>query len=132
MTKAQTAIEAEKMQRVPGIYFMDNAPLGRVPCIIGTGLQIWEVIQGYITVGKSWRRFRRAYHWLTPAQLKSALAYYEAYPEEIDERLAEDDDLYEAYLASPPGSHTPPWPEPVQRVLAKWGARRRERAASSS
>lgn len=31
---------------------------------------------------------QRNYPWLTEAQLRSALAYYEHYPEEIDSRLA--------------------------------------------
>jgi len=136
MTMVESAIEAERMQRVPGIYFMDNAPLGRVPCIIGTGLEIWEIIQVYVGghVGgkKSWRRLRRWFDWLTPAQLRSAIAYYEAYPDEVDDRIAEEDELYEAYQASPLGPHVPPWPEPIQRVLDKWDARRRVRAAASS
>jgi hypothetical protein len=35
-------------------------------------------------------RLRAAYHWLTEQQLRSALAYAESYPDEIEQRLADE------------------------------------------
>lgn len=43
---AETLTEAEKMARVPGIYYMDGAT-GRRACIVGTGLDVWELISIY-------------------------------------------------------------------------------------
>ncbi len=83
--------EAEKMQMVPGIVFADEV-LGRVPRIAGTGLQVFEIVKVYNAAGGSFRNLRRAFHWLTPEQLRAALAYYAAFPEEVDARIALEDD----------------------------------------
>lgn len=98
MTTTGQASETERMRRIPGIYFMDNAPLGRVPAIDGTGLGVWEIIQGYVSVDRDWQALLDAFDWLTPAQLGAALAYYEAFPDEIDGPIQENARLYEEYL----------------------------------
>jgi uncharacterized protein (DUF433 family) len=87
--RAKQLSEAEKMRRVPGIVFADG-PCGRRARIAGTGLDVFEIIEGYQSVGKDLKRLRIAYHWLTPDQLQAALDYYAAFPEEIDARLAEE------------------------------------------
>ncbi len=79
--------EAIKMRRCPGIVFADG-PSGRRARVAGTGLEVWEVIAAYQSVGRDFDRLRAAYHWLTEAQLRAALGYYAAYPQEID-RLIE-------------------------------------------
>jgi uncharacterized protein (DUF433 family) len=81
--------EGIRMRRVPGITFGDS-PLGRVALIAGTGLGVFEVVKSSREVGGDWTRLRMAYHWLTELQLRAALAYAAAYPEEIERRLAED------------------------------------------
>ncbi|HLG21458.1 MAG TPA: DUF433 domain-containing protein [Candidatus Manganitrophaceae bacterium] len=75
--------EAVKIHRCPGIVFTEGVK-GKRPRIAGSGLEVWEVIAAYQGVGKSFNRLRRAYHWLTEQQLRAALGYYHAYPEEID------------------------------------------------
>ena len=78
--------EALRMRRAPGVVFADG-PVGRRPVIAGTGLDVWELIAAWQEVGRDYRRLRAAYDWLTEPQIRAALSYYEAYPEEIDQRL---------------------------------------------
>ena len=74
------------MLRVPGITFADG-PAGQRAVVGGTGLDIWEVIATWRAGGESHESLRQSYPWLTDAQLRAALAYYEVYPREIDARL---------------------------------------------
>ncbi len=82
--------EAIKMRRCPGIVFADG-PTGRRARIVGTGLDVWEVIATYQSVDREVGRLREAYHWLSEPQLRAALGYYAAYPDEIDRRIALND-----------------------------------------
>jgi uncharacterized protein (DUF433 family) len=86
----ETLTEAEKMQRVPGIIYADG-PTGRRARIAGTGLDVFEVIGPYRYMTGGWPELRAAYHWLTEAQLRAALTFYETFPDEIDARLARED-----------------------------------------
>ena len=45
----------------------------------------------YESLDREPARLREAFHWLTDAQVRAALAYYAAYPEEIDRRIAADE-----------------------------------------
>ena len=76
--------EAIKMRRCPGIVFAEGAT-GRRARVAGTGLEVWEVISTYTSVKQDAKRLQKAYHWLSHEQLRAALAYYAAYPKEIDE-----------------------------------------------
>ncbi|MBM4404667.1 MAG: DUF433 domain-containing protein [Chloroflexi bacterium] len=78
--------EALKMRRCPGIWFAEG-PSGRRARIADTGLDVWEVIAAYKHMSSSWPRLRKAYDWLTQAQLRAALGYYAAYPDEIERAL---------------------------------------------
>jgi len=79
--------EAIKMRRCPGILFAEGTT-GRRARVAGTGIEVWEIIAAYKSVGKDLKRLKKAYHWLSQEQVKAALSYYSAYPEEID-RLIE-------------------------------------------
>jgi uncharacterized protein (DUF433 family) len=81
--------EAVKMRRVPGIVFADGTR-GRVARIAGTGLEVWEIIAAYRAANQDWELLRADFDWLSEQQLRAALAYAEAYPEEIEERLERD------------------------------------------
>lgn len=81
--------EALRMRRVPGVAFADG-PAGRRAVVAGTGLDIWEVVASWKASAEDFRKLRRNYPWLSEAQLRAALAYYEVYPEEIDARLAQE------------------------------------------
>ncbi len=82
--------EAVKMRRCPGIVFADG-PTGRRARIAGTGIDVWEVIATYKSVGKSWKRLRTAYHWLDETKLRAALGYYECYPKEVEARIQQNE-----------------------------------------
>ncbi|HEX8673805.1 MAG TPA: DUF433 domain-containing protein [Longimicrobium sp.] len=86
-TTSEMLFEAVRMRRVPGVVFTDG-PAGRRATIAGTGLDVWEVIATWKDVGEQWTALRESYEWLTDFQLRSAVAYYKIYPQEIDARLA--------------------------------------------
>ena len=82
--------EAVKIHRCPGIVFTEGVR-GRRARVAGTGIEVWEMIATYNSVGRNPGRLRRAYHWLTDQQLKTAMGYYKAYPEEIDRLIAKNE-----------------------------------------
>lgn len=88
--------EIHRMRRVPGIIFADDTG-GRVPRIAGTGLEVWEIISTYQAVDRSWDQLRTAFEWLSQEQLRAAIAYYETYPDEIEARLIEEEEILERY-----------------------------------
>ena len=79
--------EATKMRRCPGIIFADG-PTGRRARVASTGLEVWEVIATYQSVERDRGRLQQAYSRLSEGQLRAALGYYDAYPEEIDRHRA--------------------------------------------
>ena len=89
-TAVELLTEGVKMRRCPGILFA-GSPSGRHARVAGTGLDVWEIIAMYKSLDCDPARLREAYHWLSDAQLRAALAYYAAYPEEIDRRIALDE-----------------------------------------
>ncbi|MBI5378555.1 MAG: DUF433 domain-containing protein [Nitrospirae bacterium] len=84
--------EALRMQRCPGIVFTEGTT-GRRARIAGTGLEVWEIIATYKSVGEKVDRLRRAYHWLSEPQIRSVLGYYRAYPEEIDRLIQQNEEI---------------------------------------
>jgi uncharacterized protein (DUF433 family) len=83
----RTGSERQKMRRVPGIVFADG-PAGRRARIDGTGVEVFEVIKAYHEFSDDRRALVDELDWLTPQQIAAALAYYGAYPDEIDAMLA--------------------------------------------
>jgi uncharacterized protein (DUF433 family) len=83
---ARTYSEDEKMALVPGIVFVDG-PSGRRAHVSGAGVDVFEVIKTYRSVGSDRERLAAAYDWLTTVQVQAALTYYRLFPTEIDERL---------------------------------------------
>jgi uncharacterized protein (DUF433 family) len=81
--------EAVRASRVPGIVFLQRRD-GRRPAIAFSGLEVWEVAATWKEGGESWQGLVEAYPELSEQQLRAAVAYYQAYPEEIDERLARE------------------------------------------
>ncbi len=88
---AEMVTEAIKMRRVPGIVFADGAT-GRRARVGGTGIEVFEVIDCYEGVGRDRLRLAELFDWLEPHQLSGAIAYYEAYPDEIKARLSTDEE----------------------------------------
>jgi uncharacterized protein (DUF433 family) len=85
--------EALRMRECPLIYFADE-PAGREAKVIGTGLGVWEIVRDYLARGKNPRVLKKVLPDLSDAQIKTALFYYEKYPDEVDDAIAENEALY--------------------------------------
>ena len=85
-------IEAVKMRRCPGVIFADG-PTGRRARIAGTGIDIWEFIATFKGLGENYDKLKETYHWLSEPQIRSAVAYYILYPDEIDEKITRNEDF---------------------------------------
>lgn len=81
--------EALRATRVPGVVFVQRRD-GRRPAIAFSGLEVWEIVATWKEGEESWEGLVEAYPELSEAQLRAAVAYYRAYPDEIDERLARE------------------------------------------
>jgi len=82
--------EAIKMRRCPGIVFTDGV-IGRKARVAGTGQDVWEIIATYKSVKNDIERLIKAYHWLTEQQLRSAIGYYNAYQNEIEKHIEQNE-----------------------------------------
>ncbi len=89
--------EAIKMRRCPGIVFAPGVT-GRRARVAGTGIEVWEIVAQHNTLNRDETRLRKAFHWLTPGQIKAALGYYAAYPAEIDALIARNEQWTEETL----------------------------------
>lgn len=78
--------EAVRAARVPGVVFVQRRD-GRRAAVAFSGLEVWEIVASWKEGGESWQVLAEAYPELSGSQLRAALAYYQAYPDEIDERL---------------------------------------------
>jgi uncharacterized protein (DUF433 family) len=83
--------EAIKMRRCPGILFAEGIG-GRRARVAGTGIEVWKVIATYKSVKEDFKRLQKAYHWLSPEQLKAALGYNTIYPQEIDRLIEQNEE----------------------------------------
>lgn len=77
--------EGLRMDEHPGIGFADG-PVGRRPVVLGTGLDVWEVVSGLHAAGSVEAMAR--YLELPVAQVRAAVRYYAAFRAEIDAELA--------------------------------------------
>lgn len=76
-----------RTRRFPGIAFRGDDARRR-PWVIGTGLDVWEIVQMLDDFGSAEKLVRDTQ--LTKQQLRLAVAYREAYADEIDEAIAEN------------------------------------------
>jgi len=84
------AVEALRMDRVPGIVFRDG-PGGRRAQVAG-GPDVWEVVETLSAVGGERALPRLAEAAGLPVRTVTiALDYYSFYPDEVDEWIAEND-----------------------------------------
>lgn len=100
--------EAVRMRRIPGIVFVDSAS-GRSARIAGTNIPVYLIAVAFREMGESWDELRRGYHWLGEDQLRAALAYAEAYPGEIERRIAVDERWTPETVWSTYPFMRPPW-----------------------
>ncbi len=102
----ETLTEEEKMERVPGIVFVDG-PTGRRARIAGTGLEVFEVIGPFWASGENLEDLLEGFHWLTGAQILAALRYAREFPEEIEAILRKAEELVPEELRA---QYTIHWP----------------------
>lgn len=81
------AAEALRCRLFPGIAFR-GADWERRPWIIGTALDVWEIVRAYQDFGSV--ELMVAETDLTERQIQLALAYYQQFPDEIDAAITED------------------------------------------
>jgi uncharacterized protein (DUF433 family) len=79
--------EAVQTRRFPGIAFRGDDARRR-PWVIGTGLDIWEIVQMFEDFGSLERLVEDTE--LSERQVHLALAYRDAYPEEITAAMADN------------------------------------------
>lgn len=80
--------EAARIRRFPGIGFRGEEPY-REAWVIGTGLDVWEVIELLQDHG-SVESLLEDHENLTRRAVELAQAYYESYSDEIDEKIADN------------------------------------------
>ena len=81
--------EGLKTRRFPGIVYRDG-PTGRRAGLVG-GPDVWEVVSAIgNTSGRGEQRLRRlaAERGLRLHELRTALNFYAAFPDEVDERVS--------------------------------------------
>ncbi len=79
--------EAARMRRFPGIAFRGE-DAGRRPWVVGTGLDVWEIIEMLQDYGTIERLVEEG--GLDRRAVELARAYHAGYPEGIDEAIAEN------------------------------------------
>ena len=79
--------ETARTRRFPGIGFRGDDSARRA-WVIGSGLDVWEVLQMLEDHGSAERLLAETH--LTERQVRLALTYRDAYPEEIAEAIADN------------------------------------------
>lgn len=101
------ADEGLRMRRFAGIGFM-GPEHDRRAYLLGTGLEVWEVVELYRDYGEEEKGLMLEAHPVTERQLRVALAYHREYPEEIDRHLRENARTPEEWDEIYPGLIPPP------------------------
>ena len=78
--------EGLRMDEHPGIGFADG-PAGRRAVLVGTGLDVWEVI-GTVKASRGSITATARYLGLPVGQVRSAVRYYAAFQDEVHDMLA--------------------------------------------
>jgi uncharacterized protein (DUF433 family) len=86
--------EGVLMDEHPGIHFVDGA-MGRRPAVMGTGLDVWELVAVAKENGGSVEE-TAAYLEIDPRFVETALRYYGSNRSEIDDWLARARDFAES------------------------------------
>ena len=97
-TRSRAAIMLlEESLRESTFVFIEyrDSPIGRQPYMKGSGLAVWEVVMIARQHEMNAESMARDYPYPV-RNLISALSFYEAYPEEIDQAIEDNDVGYEA------------------------------------
>jgi uncharacterized protein (DUF433 family) len=85
--------EGVLMDEHPGIHFVDG-PMGRRPAVMGTGLDVWEIVEVAKDNDGSIEE-TAAYLEIDPRLVETAIRYYGSNQEEIDDWMARGRELNE-------------------------------------
>ena len=80
--------EAARMRRFPGIGFRDE-DANRRAWVVGTGLDVWELIEMLQDYGSVERLLEEHEH-LSRRSVELAQAYYASYSDEVDDKIADN------------------------------------------
>ena len=80
--------EAARVRRFPGIAFRGEDPY-REAWVIGTGLDVWELIE-LLQDHDSVEQLLDSHDQVSRRSVELAQAYHASYPEEIDEKIADN------------------------------------------
>ncbi|MDQ3781826.1 MAG: hypothetical protein M3349_02665, partial [Actinomycetota bacterium] len=90
--------ETARTRRFPGIAFRGDDARRRA-WVIGTGLDVWEILHMIADFGSTKELVAKTH--LSPAHVRMAAAYGDAYPDEVEAAIAENcqpvDDLRVLY-----------------------------------
>lgn len=75
--------EEMRMREFPEIVFTEG-PTGR-RASFRKGPDVWEILEPYVVSGRNWDALRSSYPELDELLLRTAIRYYESFPEEIDD-----------------------------------------------
>jgi uncharacterized protein (DUF433 family) len=84
---------ASKFEGCGGLHFPAHGVIVRdwppeaTARVLGTGIEVWEIVRTYLEVGRNWERLRAAYDWLSPEQLDAALAFAKQHAAVIQDRI---------------------------------------------
>ena len=92
--------EAARARLFPGIVFT-GPDHDRRASLVGTALDVWQVIELHRDYGST-EALAEDFNALTPEMIRLALAYYERFPEEIDEKIARNNRPAEEWLREYP------------------------------
>jgi hypothetical protein len=82
----RSAEEVARTERHPGIAFRGTEGTRRA-WVPGTALDVWEIVAGYEKMGRE-RVLEESS--IPEDRLDAALAYYEAHPDEIDQKIEDN------------------------------------------
>ena len=51
-------------------------------------MNIWQIIEPYVLAGRDWDVLRQSYPDVDEGMLRTAVRYYDAYPDEVEARIA--------------------------------------------
>ncbi len=78
-------------------------PPAQTARILGTGLEVWEIVRTYLEVGRDWSRLLASFHWLNESDLVDAIEYAQQHVADIEARIRENYNcLPEALQPDPP------------------------------
>lgn len=79
--------EAARARRFPGVAFRGDDARRRA-WVIGSGLDVWEITQMVEEFGSTKKLVAETH--VTPAHVRLAAAYRDAYPPEVDQAIADN------------------------------------------